>query len=151
KGGEYLEQTHELDKIVFDKTGTITKGTPEVTDFTGDKEMLSLLASAEKGSEHPLATAIVSYATEQGLSLQDLYAFDAIPGLAIIAIIHGQTDLDGNCKLLDDYQVATVDAEVEMTHREKECKSLMMLSAARAFRGVIAVADTLKDTAQEAI
>lgn len=151
KGGEYLEQTHELDKIVFDKTGTITKGTPEVTDFTGDKEMLSLLASAEKGSEHPLATAIVSYATEQGLSLQELDAFEAIPGHGIKAIIHGQTVLAGNRKLLDDYQVATGDAEVEMTRLEKEGKTVMMLAVDGAFRGVIAVADTIKDTAQEAI
>src|SRR5699024_8864788 len=151
KGGEYLEQTHELDKIVFDKTGTITKGTPEVTDFTGDTETLSLLASAEKGSEHPLATAIVSYATEQGVSLQELDAFEAIPGHGIKAGIGEQTVLAGNRKLLEDYQVATGEAEEEMTRLEKEGKTVMMLAVDGVFRGVIAVADTIKDTAKEAI
>src|SRR5699024_12242036 len=65
KGGEHLERTHQLNAIILDKTGTITKGKPEVTDFIGDQETLQLLASAEKGSEHPLAEAIVAYATEQ--------------------------------------------------------------------------------------
>src|SRR5699024_9117849 len=66
RGCEYWERTHQLNSIIFDKSGTITKGKPEVTQFTGDDQTLQLLASAEKGSEHPLAEAIVAYATEKG-------------------------------------------------------------------------------------
>src|SRR5699024_12245505 len=65
KGGEHLERTHQINTIVFDKTGTITKGMPEVTDFEGDEKVLQLAASAEKGSEHPLADALVTYASDQ--------------------------------------------------------------------------------------
>src|SRR5699024_10501890 len=151
KGGECVAQTHEFDKIGFDKTGTTSKGTPEVTDFTGDTETLSLLTSAEKGSHRPLATAMVSYATEQGLSLQDLDGCEAIPGHGIKAGIGEQTVLAGNRKLLEDYQVATGEAEDEMTRLEKEGKTVMMLAVDGVFRGVIAVADTIKDTAKEAI
>ena len=83
KGGEHLEKTHKVDVVVLDKTGTVTKGTPEVTDFTGDDETLRLLASAEKGSEHPLATAIVAHATEKGLDLSEVDHFEAITGHAL--------------------------------------------------------------------
>src|SRR5699024_8169347 len=76
KGGEHLERTHQINTIIFDKTGTITKGVPEVTDFTGDKKTLQLAASAEKGSEHPLAEAIVTYAEEENLSLIDVDDFE---------------------------------------------------------------------------
>src|SRR5690606_19409277 len=83
KGGEHLERTNQLEAIVLDKTGTITKGKPEVTDFFGDEETLQLLASAEKGSEHPLAGAIVAYATENDIDFVDVEEFNAIPGHGI--------------------------------------------------------------------
>ena len=95
KGGEHLERTHRLNTIVLDKTGTITKGKPEVTDYTGDLETLSLLASAEKGSEHPLAEAIVAYATEQEVALNDVDDFDAIPGYGIQATIQNKRNICG--------------------------------------------------------
>src|SRR5699024_5040745 len=75
KGGEHLERTHELTTIVLDKTGTITKGKPEVTDFTGNDDVLQLLASAENSSEHPLADAIVTYAKEKNISLLNVDDF----------------------------------------------------------------------------
>src|SRR5699024_7938354 len=76
KGGEHLERTHQLNAVILDKTGTITKGKPEVTDFTGDEEVLQLLSSAEKGSEHPLAEAIVAYATEKDVALTEVDHFE---------------------------------------------------------------------------
>src|SRR5699024_4075635 len=87
KGGEYLKGTHELEAIVLDKTSTITKGKPEVTDFSGDEETLQLLASAEKGSEHPLAEAIVAYATENNIDFLEVEHFEAVPGHGIEAKI----------------------------------------------------------------
>src|SRR5690606_40118258 len=90
KGGGHLERTHQLNAIVLDKTGTITKGKPEVTDFTGDDETLQLLASAERGSEHPLAEAIVAYATEKDIALLHVDDFTAIPGHGIEAKIRSE-------------------------------------------------------------
>lgn len=90
KGGEHLERTHQINTIIFDKTGTITKGKPEVTDYTGNKSTLQLLASAENNSEHPLAEAIVAYATEQDIELMDVDDFQAIPGHGIEATIDGK-------------------------------------------------------------
>src|SRR5690625_585283 len=80
KGGEHLERTHEVDTVVFDKTGTITNGTPEVTDFIANEEIIALVASAEKDSEHPLATAIVDYAEEKQIKLHNVENFEAVAG-----------------------------------------------------------------------
>ena len=89
KGGEHIEGTHAINTVVLDKTGTITNGTPEVTDFSGDDQTLQLLASAEKGSEHPLE-AIVSYAKEKSLEFLEVDHFEAIPGRGINATIDGK-------------------------------------------------------------
>src|SRR5699024_10999897 len=102
KGGEHLERTHEINAVVLDKTGTITKGKPEVTDFSGDEETLQLLASAEKGSEHPLAEAIVAYATEKAIEFVDVDEFNAIPGHGIEAAIAGKHVYVGTRKLMAD-------------------------------------------------
>ena len=151
KGGEHLEKTHKVDVVVLDKTGTVTKGTPEVTDFTGDDETLRLLASAEKGSEHPLATAIVAHATEKGLDLSEVDHFEAITGHGITAHIEGKEILVGNRKLMEDHQVdiGAVDSEIEQY--EYEGKTAMLIAIDQVFRGSIAVLDTVKDTAKEAI
>lgn len=151
KGGEHLEKTHKVDVVVLDKTGTVTKGTPEVTDFTGDDETLRLLASAEKGSEHPLATAIVAHATEKGLDLSEVDHFEAITGHGITANIEGKEVLVGNRKLMEDHQVdiGAVDSEIEQY--EYEGKTAMLIAIDQVFKGSIAVLDTVKDTAKEAI
>ncbi|GGI40697.1 heavy metal translocating P-type ATPase [Mammaliicoccus stepanovicii] len=151
KGGEHLEQTHQLNTIVLDKTGTITKGKPEVTDFTGDNEILRLLASAEKGSEHPLAEAIVAYATEQDINLLEVTSFDAIPGQGIKAIIQNKEILVGNRKLLDGYNVDINGEEGSLSEYEAEGKTAMMIAIDQRFEGIVAVADTIKETAAEAI
>ena len=100
KGGEHLENTHQLTTIVFDKTGTITKGKPEVTDFTGDESLLQLVASAEKGSEHPLAEAVVTYAQNKNMELMETEQFEAIPGHGIRAVVDGKELFIGTRKLM---------------------------------------------------
>ncbi|WP_337019186.1 heavy metal translocating P-type ATPase, partial [Oceanobacillus massiliensis] len=128
KGGEHLERTHQLDAIVLDKTGTITKGKPEVTDFSGDVETLQLLASAEKGSEHPLAGAIVAHATEKDIDFVEVEEFDAIPGHGIAAKISGKQVLVGNRKLMLDHKVDVGDAEIELVDYEMEGKTAMLIA-----------------------
>ena len=151
KGGEHLERTHQLNAIVLDKTGTITKGEPEVTDFSGDEEALQLLASAEKGSEHPLAGAIVAYATDKAIEFLDTEQFDAVPGHGITAEISGKQVLVGNRKLMQNHQVNIGDAEQEMNVYEIEGKTAMLIAIDGEYRGIVAVADTIKDTAPQAI
>ncbi|MUK89263.1 heavy metal translocating P-type ATPase [Ornithinibacillus sp. L9] len=151
KGGEHLERTHQLDAIILDKTGTITKGKPEVTDFTGDDETLQLLASAEKGSEHPLAEAIVAYATEKEISLLETDEFSAIPGHGIQATISGEQILVGTRKLMNDHNIDVNHVEDELLDYETNGKTAMLIAVNSEYRGIVAVADTIKETAVEAI
>ncbi|WP_077596150.1 heavy metal translocating P-type ATPase [Oceanobacillus kimchii] len=151
KGGQHLERTHALNAIVLDKTGTITKGKPEVTNFTGDTEALQLLASAEKGSEHPLAEAIVAYATEKDIDLGEVDDFNAIPGYGIEATISSNQILVGNRKLMQDHQVDVGGAEQILMDYEVEGKTAMLIAIDGDYRGIVAVADTIKETAPQAI
>lgn len=151
KGGEHLERTHELDTIVFDKTGTITKGKPQVTDFTGTNETLQLLASAEKASEHPLAAAITAYALEQDLEIEAVSDFEAIPGHGIRATIRDKEMLAGNRKLMRDSGIDLHDAESKMAVLEADGKTVMLVAVGGEFAGMIAVADPIKESAKEAI
>ena len=149
--GEHIEGTHAINTVVLDKTGTITNGTPEVTDFSGDDQTLQLLASAEKGSEHPLAEAIVSYAKEKSLEFLEVDHFEAIPGRGINATIDGKELFVGNRKLMSEKGIQTNEAETNLAQFEKEGKTAMLISVDNELRGVVAVADTVKDTAQQAI
>lgn len=151
KGGEHLEKTHALDAVIMDKTGTITKGKPEVTDFTGDADTLRLLASAEKGSEHPLAEAIVSYATEREVDIDAVDDFNAVPGHGIEAEIDGRHILVGTRKLIAGNNMNTDGLEATMSQFEHDGKTAMIIAADGEIKGVVAVQDTVKDTAQAAI
>lgn len=151
KGGEHLEGTHQLNAIVLDKTGTVTKGKPEVTDFSGDQEALQLLASAEKGSEHPLAGAIVAYATENEMDFLEVEEFNAIPGHGIEARILGKQLLVGNRKLMTDHQVDIENNEETLVKFETEGKTAMLIAIDGEYRGIVAVADVIKDSAIQAI
>ncbi|PTI90907.1 copper-translocating P-type ATPase [Mammaliicoccus vitulinus] len=151
KGGEHLERTHALNTIVLDKTGTITKGKPEVTDYTGDAETLQLLASAEKGSEHPLAEAIVAYATEQDITINNVDDFDAIPGYGIKAHANGKEILVGNRKLMSEHGIDINIFEKDLSNLETEGKTAMLVAIDNTFKGIVAVADTIKEHAPEAI
>lgn len=151
KGGEHLERTHQLNTIVLDKTGTITKGKPEVTDFTGDNQTLQLLASAEKGSEHPLAEAIVAYATEQEIELLQVDDFGAIPGKGIQANIEQDNILVGNRNLMTTNGIEIQTFEQQLSEIELAGKTAMLIAVNDEFKGIIAVADTIKENAPEAI
>ncbi|MEN2768908.1 heavy metal translocating P-type ATPase [Ornithinibacillus xuwenensis] len=151
KGGEHLERTHQLNAIVLDKTGTITKGKPEVTHFTADDQVLSLVASAEKSSEHPLAEAIVAYATEKGIAIDETDEFQAIPGHGILANVAGIHVLVGTRKLMNDHNITVTDIEEELIEYETNGNTAMLIAVDGEYRGIVAVADTVKETAAEAI
>ncbi|WP_208001758.1 heavy metal translocating P-type ATPase [Macrococcus brunensis] len=151
KGGEHLERTHAIDTIVLDKTGTVTKGKPEVTDFTGDTETLQYLAASEKASEHPLATAIVDYAKEQQLALKEPEYFEAIPGHGIETQIDGHRILIGNCKLIAEQNIAVSHVVDEMARYEQQGKTAMLIAVDGQIRGIVAVQDTVKASAAAAI
>lgn len=151
KGGSYIEHTHNINTIVLDKTGTITKGTPEVTDFTGSNTTLHLLASAEQGSEHPLAEAIVTYAQQHEITLSQPETFEALPGKGIVATVDNHTILIGNRQLMDQYDVDISMANNTMQNYEDAGKTTMLIAINKEYSGLIAVADTVKATAQQAI
>ncbi|SDH86256.1 Cu+-exporting ATPase [Alteribacillus persepolensis] len=151
KGGEHLERTHQLDAVILDKTGTLTKGKPEVTDFIGDDTSLQLLASAEKGSEHPLAEAIAAYATEKQVEILENNDFQAVPGQGIIASIEGKEVLVGNRTLMKEKNVDTKGKEAELAGYEAQGKTAMFIAVNGEYHGMVAAADTLKETAKEAI
>lgn len=156
KGGEHLEKAHKLQAIILDKTGTITKGEPELTDvvtvgwFTQD-ELLRLAASAERGSEHPLGQAIIQAARDQGLSLGEPGDFQAIPGHGIQATVEGCDLLVGNRKLLQDNGINLEVIENQVSHLESEGKTAMLVAVDGDLAGVIGVADTVKPGSTSAI
>lgn len=154
KGGEALETAHKLKNIIFDKTGTITKGKPEVTDIvsfgkTNEEEILNIAASIEKSSEHPLADAIVKRA--DGLHLKKITKFKAIPGYGITANIGANTYYFGNLKLMKDKKISFEKHTPEIHRLEEEGKTVMLLASGRKLFGMIAVADTIKENSIQAI
>lgn len=148
KGGEALETAHKLDYIIFDKTGTITKGEPEVTDIIGDKQTLIIAASLEKTSEHPLGEAIVKKAPK---TLLKTTHFKAIPGYGITAKIKSKQYLLGNIRLMNQNKISTVKHIKQITQMELEGKTVMILSDNKKVLGLIAVADTIRDTSEQAV
>src|SRR5699024_7439864 len=138
KGGEHLERAHEVDTVVFDKTGTITKGKPELTDFIGDKKTLQLVASAEKGSEHPLAEAIVVYAEEKGIELLEPDHFEAIAGHGIAARFEDKEVLVGTRKLMRDHGIK-IEAHIPtMEQLEVDGKTAMLIAIHNEYTGIVA-------------
>ena len=166
RGGEPLEAAKKINTIVFDKTGTLTKGKPEVTDVIpvvaesrGSPlamfEILRTAASLEQGSEHPLADAIVRHASSgavsRGSSLQSVEGFMAIPGHGVEGSIDGKKYYFGNRKLMQKIGVSVLDAEVHMQKLEDDGKTAMLLADKEHVLGIVAVADTLKETSLEAV
>ena len=156
KGGEYLEKARSITVVVLDKTGTITKGEPAVTDIipvpgnTGD-QLLAWAASVESGSEHPLAAAIVQHAKEKVLSFHHPEEFEAIPGYGVRAKVDGMEILLGNTRLMDKFGVPSSDWQERREGLEAEGKTAMVLAAGGKIAGLVAVADTLKESSREAI
>ncbi|GHH96960.1 heavy metal translocating P-type ATPase [Neobacillus kokaensis] len=156
KGGEHLEMTHRISTVVLDKTGTVTNGTPVLTDVMIEKEFtesefLSLVGSAEKQSEHPLAQAIVQGIKEKGITLIDVTEFEAIPGFGIRAVVDGNELLVGTRKLMNQYNVAIAGALAKMDSLERAGKTAMLTAINGRYAGTVAVADTIKITSKAAI
>src|SRR5690625_2537828 len=156
KSGGALETTHKLDTIVFDKTGTITEGKPMVTDIVStngisENELLTLSASAEKGSEHPLGEAIVRDAEEKGINFLSTSNFSAIPGHGIEVTINDYNMLLGNKKLMDTRQITLDDLTAKSDALASEGKTPMYIAINDKIAGIIAVADTVKENSLKAI
>ncbi|MEM2911941.1 MAG: heavy metal translocating P-type ATPase [Candidatus Bathyarchaeia archaeon] len=156
RGGEYVENAGKLTTVVFDKTGTLTKGEPSVTNIIstedyGEKEILELAAIAEKGSEHPLAEAIIKAADNMRLKIRDADSFEAIPGHGVKAFYKNQQILFGNRKLMISNNIDIMHVENQLSELEEQGKTAMLLAVDRKIVGIIAVMDTPKDNAAEAI
>jgi len=157
KGGEPLEGASRVNTIIFDKTGTITKGKPEVTDVEDfgeidEDDVLAISASLEKQSEHPLAEAIYSYAQEEGVVLKDVEKFAAIPGHGVKGIIKKVEYYFGNRKLIGQTLGLNIDKyERKISRLEEQGKTAMILATKKNVLGIIGVADTVKETSREAV
>ncbi|MBU5313682.1 heavy metal translocating P-type ATPase [Tissierella carlieri] len=156
KSGEHLERAHKMDTIVFDKTGTITKGEPEVTDIISfndiDRdEILRIAASVEKTSEHPLGQSIVKKGEEELLRLSEPEKFMAVPGKGLRATFEGKEVLVGNRRLMVDNNISITNGEETLLKLEEEGKTAMLLSLDNKLSGIIAVADQIKETSKKAI
>ncbi len=160
KGGEPLEAACKVKVIVFDKTGTLTKGQPEVTDVVSvcvadEEEIISIAASLEKLSEHPLAEAIVKYAKEESISVGEAEGFRAVPGHGVQGAQNGITYYFGNRRMITDVVGLSPDAiakiERKICELEESGKTVMILASAQEILGLVAVADTIKETTVEAV
>ena len=156
RNSEALERAGNVNIVVLDKTGTITKGQPAVTDIVskyelGKDEILRLAASVEKGSEHPLGEAIWAEATARGLSLAEVARFRAEPGYGVQAEAEGRTVAVGNIRMMHTQGYSMNGLESEVARLQSESKTPMLVAVDGKVEGVIAVADTLKDGSKEAI
>ncbi|MCY8931493.1 copper-exporting P-type ATPase CopA [Bacillus atrophaeus] len=156
KGGEHLEKTHRLDTIVLDKTGTVTNGKPVLTDAVAtdgfeETELLRLAAAAETGSEHPLGEAIAAGVKEKGIDIPKLTRFEAKIGAGVSAEAAGKTILVGSRRLMESEGVQHEALLSQMSALEGEGKTVMLVSVDGEPAGLIAVADTIKETSREAV
>jgi len=157
KGGESLERIQAVKAVLLDKTGTITKGKPELTDVvtlpgTPEDEMLRLVAEAEQGSEHPLAAAIVEGAKARGIALNThLEHFTALPGRGLQANVEGHDVLFGTRRLFSDFSIAYQDVQEQLESLEQQGKTVMLVAIDRTIAGMVAVADTVKVGSAQAV
>ncbi len=154
--GEAIQTLKDVKVVIFDKTGTITKGKPEVTDLVPvegvePETLLQLAAAAERGSEHPLGRAIVVRAEEEGLALEDPKEFQAIRGKGVVAQVNGRQVLVGSRRLMAEHGLDPQPLEETLRRLEEEAKTAMLVAADGQLLGVIAVADTLKEDSAAAI
>ncbi|WP_421617277.1 heavy metal translocating P-type ATPase [Brevibacillus sp. TJ4] len=156
KGGEHLETAHQVDTIVLDKTGTVTKGEPTLTDVVAvegdEREMLALVGAAEKHSEHPLAQALVQGIADKGIDVSaEPTGFAAIPGYGIRAVVAGKEVLVGTRRLLEQEQVSYRQIADTMLALEQAGKTAMLVAIDGRLAGMVAVADTIKPTSAQAV
>lgn len=152
KSGDVLEAARTVQTVVFDKTGTITEGTPVVTDVIGERAtVLSIAASLEKQSEHPLASAVLAAATTDGVAAQPVTHFRAIEGKGVTAQRKGESVLVGNAALMKDRHISLQALIDDKKRLEKEAKTVIIVARGEEAIGLIAVQDIPKETAAEAI
>lgn len=157
KSGEALERAGKITSVIFDKTGTITRGQPSVTDIIvhdypgGENELLRLIASVEKGSEHPLGEAIVAEAGNRSLVLIDPQRFHNHAGLGVDAFIENIHIIVGNQRLMDESGIGISDFENEIIQLQDHAKTIIFVAINDAVKGIIGVADTVKDSSKQAI
>lgn len=151
KNGEVLQEVSDLNTVVFDKTGTITVGKPEVTDIVGDKkQVLRIAASLEESSEHPLATAIVKKADSEKLQIEKVSDFEAIEGKGVKANYHDQTAFVGSNRLLADVNISQ-EMNQQATKLQEEAKTVVYVGLNGEIIGLIAIQDVPKPSSKEAI
>ncbi|MBT3324289.1 copper-translocating P-type ATPase [archaeon] len=156
KGGEALETAHQIKYVIFDKTGTITKGKPELTDLitfgkNKEKDILKIVAGLEKQSEHPLAEAIINHAMKEKVSIPKVTAFKAILGHGIKAKVGRKEYFFGNTKLMKDNKVSLKKELDNINKLEEEGKTVMFLASGKELLGIIAVADKLRESSGKAV
>ncbi|KPU55544.1 MULTISPECIES: heavy metal translocating P-type ATPase [Bacillus] len=156
KGGEHLEATHRLDTVILDKTGTVTNGKPVLTDVIvadgfHEEEILRLVGAAEKNSEHPLAEAIVEGIKEKKIDIPSSETFEAIPGFGIESVVEGKQLLIGTRRLMKKFDIDIEEVSKSMEELEREGKTAMLIAINKEYAGIVAVADTVKDTSKAAI
>jgi len=155
KGGESLETSHKIQSIIFDKTGTLTKGEPEVTDvysLRGDKvEIIQLAASLERGSEHPIAEAILKHAKKEEISLNEPKEFEDISGFGIKAKVNGNLVTIGNERLMKMSSIDISSIRNALLDYQNQGKTVIIVAKDDEVLGIIAVADPLKDNSKETI
>lgn len=151
KNGEVLEEVSDLDTVVFDKTGTITVGKPQVTDVVGDQnKVLTIAASLEENSEHPLATAVVKKAKEDKIALAQVKNFAAIEGKGVRASYDGQTAFVGSDRLLEDISISQ-EMKDQAIKLQKEAKTVVYVGLGQEIIGLIAIQDVPKPSSKAAI
>jgi len=156
KGGDALETAHKLRHVIFDKTGTITKGIPEVIDIvplgkTTEKKVLEISASIEKTSEHPLADAIVEKAKKEKVRISEPKHFKAIPGYGIQAELDRKKYFLGNSKLMAKQGISVSAIKAQIEEMESQGKTVMLFSDSKQVLGIITAADAIKETSKEAV
>jgi len=156
KGGEHLETAHRLQTIVLDKTGTVTEGKPQLTDVQAasgwdEADLLRLLGGAERGSEHPLAEAIVAGVRSRGIEPPPAEAFTALPGFGVSATVEGRAVLAGTRRLMAERGIAAEAALPELARLETAGRTAMLVAVDGAYAGLVAVADTVKPTSAAAV
>ncbi|TMI10275.1 copper-translocating P-type ATPase, partial [Candidatus Bathyarchaeota archaeon] len=156
KGGDQLEEAHKANTVIFDKTGTLTKGQPAVTDIVSvgnisETQILAYAGSVEKGSEHPLAQAVVKAAQKMNIDLSDPSDFEALPGLGVKATVDGQEVLLGNTDLMEKFSVEVSGYAQKVASLQGQGKTVTFLAVDRRPVALFGIADTAKETAAGAV
>ncbi len=156
RGAEYLEISQKITTVVFDKTGTLTKGESEVTDIVPvgsltERQILELGGAVESGSEHPIAQAIVKKTKQMKILFPNPEGFESLNGLGVKAVVNGRIVCNGNRKMMKKFEISTERIEGKMSKLESEGKTAIMIAVDDNIEGIIAVADTLKESSPMAI